>query len=73
MREKTQCFNNSNELYLSRSNVKNKDRWSSFGDFRKSAKSRKFTKNYIGSDRMKKSNSRDRDNENQLNFHGDER
>ena len=30
-------------------------------------------KNYIGSDRMKKSNSRDRDNENQLNFHGDER
>ena len=27
----------------------------------------------FGSDRMKKSNSRDRDNENQLNFHGDER
>ena len=36
-------------------------------------KSRKFAKNYIGSDRMKKSNSRNRDNENQLNFHGDER
>ena len=44
-----------------------------FGDFGKSAKIRKFTKNYICSDRMKKSNSRDRDNENQLNFHGDER
>ena len=34
---------------------------------------RKFAKNYIGSDRMKKSNSRDSDNENQQNFHGDER
>ena len=30
-----------------------KNRLSRFGDFRKSAKSRKFTKNYIGSDRMK--------------------
>ena len=45
-----------------------KNRWSRFGDFQKSAKSRKFTKNYIGSDRMKKSNSRDHDNENQLTF-----
>ena len=50
-----------------------KNRWSRFGDFRKSAKCRKFTKNYIGSDRLKKSNSRDRDNENQQNFHGDEK
>ena len=49
-----------------------KNRWSRFGDFRKSAKSRKFTKNYIGSD-MKISNSRDRDSENQQNFRGDER
>ena len=39
----------------------------------KALKRRKFTKNYFGSDRMKKSNSRDRDNENKQNFYGDER
>ena len=41
--------------------------------FEKALKVENLPKNYIGSDRMKKSNSRDRDNENQQNFHGDER
>ena len=47
--------------------------WSYFRDFRKSAKSKKFSKNNIASDRMKKSNSRDHNNENQQNFHVDQR
>ena len=41
--------------------------------FEKVLKVENLPKNYIGSDRMKKSNSRDRDNENQQNFHGGER
>ena len=39
----------------------------------KARKVKNFLKITLISDRMKKSNSLDRDNENQLNFHGDER
>ena len=39
------------------------NRWSRFEIFEKLTKSGTFTKNYNGSDRMIKSNSRDRDNQ----------
>ena len=46
---------------------------SRFEECRKITQSGKFTKNYNGSDRIKTSNSRDRDKQNGQNFHRDKR